>query len=171
MSLTPAQLTALRAACFADPVAAAFFVAPGDSAGLVNYLNTPSAFIVRKPRVESAEIGPVLNYVAVSSLTTANRDRATTFVMLNPQSFIPTADVESYWDTTFGGALGGQGEATRIALRALWRRPALHVERLLATGTGTDSLPGTLTWEGSIPQTVATSLIYKDDGSLWTAGG
>jgi len=86
----------------------------------------------------------------VSSLTTANRDRATTFLMLNPENFEPTADVESYWDTTFGGALGGQGQATRDALVALWRRAATRGEALYATGTGTAIAPGVLVFEGTI---------------------
>ena len=40
--MTPAQLTTLRAACFADPTAAAFFAAPGNAAGLRAYLNGAS---------------------------------------------------------------------------------------------------------------------------------
>lgn len=40
--MTPAQLTALRAACFADPTAFAFFTAPGNAAGLCAYLNGAS---------------------------------------------------------------------------------------------------------------------------------
>ena len=69
---------------------------------------------------------------------------------MNPESFVPTADVESYWDTTFSGALGGQGQATRDALVALWRRFALRGEKLYATGTGTTVSPGSLVVEGSI---------------------
>jgi hypothetical protein len=77
--------------------------------------------------------------------------------MLNPENFEPTADVESYWDTTFGGALGGQGQATRDALVALWRRAATRGEALYATGTGTAIAPGTLVYEGSISPTDVTS--------------
>ncbi len=40
--MTPEQLTALRAACFADPNAAAFFAAPGNADGLRVYLNGAS---------------------------------------------------------------------------------------------------------------------------------
>jgi len=169
--LTPSQLTALRAACFANPTAAAFFVAPGNSAGLLGYLNADSTFIARRPSVGTAEIGPVLNYDAVAALTTANRDRATTFVALNPVSFMPTADIEAYWDTTFGGTLAGQGAATRAALKALWRVTATQAQRMLATGTGTTDLPGTLTFAEDVGSTEATTLIYKADGSLWTAQG
>lgn len=40
--LTPAQLTALRVACFADPSAFAFFAGQGNAAGLRAYLNGAS---------------------------------------------------------------------------------------------------------------------------------
>lgn len=40
--LTATQVVALRAACFADPTAAAFFTGAGDAAGLQTYLNGPS---------------------------------------------------------------------------------------------------------------------------------
>lgn len=38
--MTETQLTALRAACFADPAASAFFAGDGNAAGLRAYLNT-----------------------------------------------------------------------------------------------------------------------------------
>jgi hypothetical protein len=150
--MTPEQLLVLKAGILAetDPAFVALRQA-NDETGMVNWYNADSAFVVRRSSVLSSAIGPVLNYVAVSSLTTANRDRATTFVLLNPVSFIPTADIESYWDTTFGGALGGQGENTRAALQALWRRTVNRVELLFCTGTGTQVSPGALgTFEGTI---------------------
>lgn len=150
--LTPAQLTALKAAILADPVLAAFPANSDGAFAIAIELNKPSTFVVRRKSVNTKEIGPVLNYVAVSSLTTANRDRATTFLLLNPQDFAPTADVESYWDSTFGGALGGQGQATRDALAALWRRVATRFEAIYATGTGTTLSPGALVVDGPVSQ-------------------
>src|SRR3990167_2067116 len=132
------QLSTLKAAILAETDPA--FVAlrnSGATGAMASFYNIDSAFVVRKRSVQSSEIGPVLNYVAMSSLTTANRDRATTFLLLNAQDFSPTADIESYWDSTFSGALGGQGQATRDALVALWRRLATRGEQLFATGTGT----------------------------------
>jgi hypothetical protein len=155
--LTPAQLQTLRTAIDADPALTALPRNDDTAFQIAAAFNVVGTFIVRRKRVNSAEIGPVLNYVAVSFLTTANRDRATTFLMLNPESFEPTADVESYWETTFGGALGGQGQATRDALVALWRRAATRGEALYATGTGTAPDPGTLVYEGSISPTDVTS--------------
>lgn len=149
--LTTQQLQTLKTAIAAEADPGFVFARTnGQTSVMAAFYNGPSAFIVRRSRVESAEIGPVLNYVAVSSLTTANRDRATTFLMLNPEGFRPTPDVESYWDTTFGGALGGQGQATRDALVALWRRAATRGEALYAAGTGTAAAPGVLVFEGSI---------------------
>lgn len=149
--LNTQQLQTLKAAILAetDP---AFVLArtQGQTSVMRDFFNANSTFVVRKKLVNSKDIGPVLNYVAVSNLTTINRDRATTFVILNPDTFAPTADVEAYWDTTFAGALGGQGQATRDALVALWRRFATRFERLFATGTGTSVAPGAIVVEGPI---------------------
>ena len=150
MALTPAQLATLKAAILADPALNALPNTADGNVAIAAELNKASAFVVRKRSVPSKDVGPILNYVAVSNLTTANRDRATTFLTLNPDSFAPTADVESYWDTTFGGALGGQGQATRDALAALWRRVATRFEQLFATGTGTTVAPGALVVDGPV---------------------
>lgn len=149
--MTPAQLTTLAAAIAAEtyPAFVAFRTA-GATGAMADFYNEASAFIVRRKRVEASEIGPVLNYVAVSSLTVANRDRATVFLTLNPEVFSPTADIEAYWESTFGGALGGEGANTRAALSALWRRPATRGEALYATGTGSTASPGALVFEGYI---------------------
>lgn len=150
-ALTPAQLATLKAAIQAetDP---AFVTARtfGQTSVMRDFYNAPSTFVVRRVTVLTKEIGPILNYVAVSNLSTINRDRATTFVTLNPDSFTPSADVETYWDSTFGGALGGQGQTTRDALSALWRRFATRAERLFATGTGTALAPGALVFSGAL---------------------
>jgi hypothetical protein len=151
MSLTPAQLPALKAAILAETDSAFVTARQQGAVGEMSaFYNQPSTFVVRRSSVMSSEIGPTLNYVAVSNLTTINRDRATTFVMLNPASFAPTADVEAYWETTFNGALGGEGANTRTALQNLWRRFAKRGERLFATGTGTTLSPGALVYEGDI---------------------
>lgn len=151
MQLTTAQLQTL-AADIAAQTDSEFvgYRTNGNDAAMAGWYNVLTSFVARRKMVLSSEIGPVLNYVAVSNLTTANRDRATTFIVLNPASFAPTSDVESYWDTTFGGTLGGQGQATRDALMALWRRTVKRGERIYCTGTGTSAAPGTLGPEGDI---------------------
>lgn len=152
MNLTAAQLATLKTYINSVPSWASL---PNDSTAalfIAGELNKPAApaFVVWRRNVATAEIGPVLNYQAVAALTTANRDRATTFVALNPNSFDASADIASYWDTTLNGALDGKGAATRAALQALWRRSASVAEKILATGTGTDAAPATLVLEGAI---------------------
>jgi hypothetical protein len=84
-------------------------------------------------------------------MTDANRSRITTFYTMNPVQFDPSrSDVRSYWANTFSGALGGQGQATRDALEALWRRLASRAEKALATGTGSTATPASLGFEGAI---------------------
>lgn len=150
--MTPAQLTTLKAAILAETDAG--FVAmraANNEQGMADWYNGASTFVAWKKRVNSSEIGPILNYVAVAALTVANRDRATVFLALNPESFAPTEDIASYWHSTFSGALGGQGANTQAALQALWRRIVKRGERLFCTGAGSDASPGTLgNFEGDI---------------------
>lgn len=151
--LTTDQLAALKVAIDADPVLSAF---PNTSDGAfeiaaaLNQQASP-AFVVWRSTVQTAEVGTAVNYVAVEAMTDANRGRINTFYTMNPESFDPSrTDVRAYWTNTFSGALGGQGEATRTALEALWRRNATRAEKVLATGTGTTAAPGTLGWEGTL---------------------
>ena len=153
MALTTQQLQALGAYIAADPVLSAFPQGSDGAFEIAAALNkeaTP-AFVVWRSKVSTAEVGNAVNYIAVEAMTDANRGRITTFYTMNPQSFSPSrADVRSYWDNTFSGALGGQGQATRDALNALWRRNATIAEKVLASGTGTTASPATLGWEGSL---------------------
>jgi hypothetical protein len=149
--MTPAQLQTLRTAIDAetDP---AFVTARtlGQTSLMAGFYNSGSAFVVWKATVQTAEVGKAVNYIAVEAMTDANRNRINTFYGMNPAQFEPRSDVRTYWDNTFSGALGGQGQATRDALSALWRRAATRGEALYATGTGTTATPGVLVFEGTI---------------------
>ena len=121
---------------------------------LARLYNLPSTFIVWKVTASTMDVGKVINYIAVASMTTANTDRLQLFVRLNPTTFDPSrSDVRQFFADTFSGALGGQGQATRDALEALYRRAANECERLFATGTGTTATPGTL----GVEHTLSTS--------------
>ena len=153
MALTVAQLATLKAHVLADPALVPFTSGPTtDYAAIAAALNAPSspAFIVRRSSVQTDEVGRTVSYVAVASMTSANTGRIQLFYDMNPNSFFPSADVEQFFTDTFGGALGGQGQATRDALVALWRRTATRAERVLATGTGTTNDPGRLVFEGAV---------------------
>jgi hypothetical protein len=151
--LTNAQLLTLKAAILneTDPTFVGYRNA-NDKPSMAVWLNAASspAFIVYRSSVATAEVGKAVNYVAVEAMTDINRARITTFYTMNPSSFQPRDDVRSYWDATFGGTLGGQGQATRDALAALWKRTATRLEKLYATGTGTTLAPGALVFEGTV---------------------
>jgi hypothetical protein len=153
MALTTAQLATLKAAILADPVLNAL---PNTNVGnsvIAVTLNAPAtpAFIVWKTVVQSTRIGKTVNYVAVAAMTTANLERLNNFLGMNPSDFDPArADIRTFMADTFSGALGGQGQATRDALEALYRRAALAAEKIFSTGTGSTASPAVVGREGPI---------------------
>ena len=152
--LTAQDRATLKAFIIADPTLGPISSGPNtnyDTIANVLSANAAPQFIVWKPLVQTTEVGQTVSYVAVVSMTDANRGRITTFIGMNPSSFSPErSDIRTYWADTFSGALGGEGQATRDALEALWRRPARLAEKVLATGTGTTLSPAVLGYEGTI---------------------
>ena len=151
MALTAAQRTTLAAHIRAntDPAVVAALSTRNDTK-MQELYNAPSSFIVWKKSIPTSDVGVTVNYIAVEAMTDANRTRITTFYAMNPVSFAPRSDIRSFWANTFSGALGGEGQNTRDALEALWRRQAKLAERVFVTGTGTTLAPGDLTWEGDV---------------------
>ena len=150
--LTPAQLATLKADILADPALASQPMTSAGAQAIADAYNSAATptFVVWRKSVQTAEVGKTVNYIAVEAMTTANQDRIKTFYQMNPVEFEPRSDIRSFWANTFSGALGGQGQATRDALEALWRRNATRGEKLFATGTGSTVSPGDMTVEGQI---------------------
>lgn len=155
MALTPQQLPALKAAILAETDPGFVFARENGQTGVMAaFFNDASTFVVYKNSETVASVGQSVNYVAFEALTTANLEKINTFTRLNMQTFPPSkADVRAFWANVFSGALGGQGQATRDALEALWRRFAKRGERIYATGAGTTLAPGALVHEGNITDT------------------
>jgi hypothetical protein len=150
---TTPRLQALRDYIASVPALAAQPMNPDGASAIADALNADASptFTVYRTTVETAEVGIAVSYVAVEAMTDANRTRVTTFYAMNPQSFDPSRqDIRTFWANTFSGTLGGAGASTRAALEALWRRKATALEKLFATGAGTDASPGLLTFEGSV---------------------
>jgi hypothetical protein len=171
--MTPQQLTTLRAACFADPTAAAFFADQGNAAGLEAYMNAEASpvYTVWRSRVTQDEIMQNgFDWVQVDNLTVGKAriwewmfDNDTNSI--NPSKANVRAGIEEAW----------KGTAAMLAVRAAvyvhCKRPALRVEKIFSTGLGSDATPGVMTLEGAISSVDAARLIYKDDGTIWTAQG
>ena len=148
--LTPAQLTTLKAAILADPVLAAMPMNTDgdyDIATALNKLASP-AFTVWATNVPMAQVGTAMNSTEVAGLTTANTNRLMVMQAYSGGTFNASVlDVQAGFNSVFSGT---GGVLTRTALLAVWKRLALRVEKILATGTGTDLAPATMVFEGTI---------------------
>ena len=148
MHLTPAQLTTLKAAILADPVLAAMPMNTDgdyDIATALNKLAAP-AFTVWATNVPMAQVGTAMNSTEVAGLTTANTNRLMVMQAYSGGTFNASVlDVQAGFNSIFSGS-----PLTRAALLAVWKRSALRVEKILATGTGTDLAPATMVFEGTI---------------------
>ena len=150
MALTSAQLNTLRTYINSDPVLSAFPLTGDGAYEIAIRLNQDATpvFTVWKTSVPTKDVGQAINSTELSGLTTANTSRLQVLEQFSGGSFNPSrADTRAGFDSIFSGA---GGALTRTALLALWKRSAKVIEKVLATGTGTDATPATLTFEGDI---------------------
>lgn len=148
---TPAQVTAIQAAITADPVLAAIpNTYPAGAEALAAALNANAAptFTVWKTNVSIGDVGRAFNGTELAGLTTGNQTRLQTIALYLTSGVNPSiSGNRAFFDDVFSGA---GGTNTRAALLALWKRPARYIEKILATGTGSDASPGTIVFEGAV---------------------
>ena len=156
MPLTPAQLTTLKADISANTatvngVQIKLIINNSDGnsdiAGWYNGLASPS-HTVWKTNVAINDVGKKFNGSELAGMTTGNQTRLQTIALYLANGVNPSlADNRVFFDDVFSGA---GGTNTRAALLILWKRLANRVEKLLATGMGSDAVPATLGFEGSV---------------------
>ena len=147
--LTTAQLQALKTYIAGVPEWAALPLNSDGAYAIAQELNqaaTP-AFIVWKTNVARNEVGKAFVASALAAITAGNNDKLANFAAWNESVNPSRADQRAFFDDGFSVAAGA---STRAALLALWKRSANHVEKLFATGTGSDASPATMVVEGSI---------------------
>lgn len=148
MSLTPAQLTTLKAAILAETTPALVTLRQAnDEQGMADFYNGNSTFIVWKSAVTIQETGQVFNGAEWAGMTSGNHTRLQTVAQYLSAYKPGLADIRAMFNDIWGGA---GGALTRAALLVLWKRFATRGERVFATGNGLDATPGALTFEGSI---------------------
>jgi hypothetical protein len=153
MALTASQKTTLKNDIIAKSAPGGPLeqpVANNDDVAIAQYYNTAAtpSFTVWKSNVLIAEVGKKINGTELAGLTQANLTRLQTIAIFCAPGVNPSLpDHRAFFDDVFSGA---GGTITRPALLALWKRLASNVEKLLATGTGTDPSPATLQYEGPI---------------------
>ena len=154
MALTTAQKATLKAAILADPTLNAF-PNTGDgnfdlAAFLSRTLATPT-FTVWRTNVPVGEVGKTFNATDLAGLSSLNTTRLTNLALWLAAGVNPALpSVRQFFDDVFSGAGGTE---TRAALLILWKRAATLIEKILATGTGTDAVPATMGFEGTISAT------------------
>lgn len=150
-TLSPAQLAVLRTDILVDPLLAPKCTSSGDGPfDIVAAYNLPAAvpFTVWKTAVPNEQIGDAMNGTEIAGLSSLNMQRLQVLSAYsggtqNPSRF----DRRDAFDRVFSGA---GGVITRAALLVLWKRTTNRIERLFATGTGTDAVPGLLVFEGNL---------------------
>ena len=149
MALTTAQKATLKTNIQGDSTANAFYV-NGDLSGLAGYYNalaSPS-FTVWKSLVAWNLVGDKINATELVGLTTGKLTQLQTLALISPSGINPSiADRRDALDQIFSAA---SGTVTRPALLALWKRLATRLEKVFATGTGSDAVPALLVVEGEL---------------------
>lgn len=148
--MTTAQLATLKAAILADPVLAAKPLNSDGAFDIAAAMNAPAspAFTVWKTNVSINEVGKAFNGTELAGLTTGNQSRLQTLAQYLAGGVNPSnVGNRQFFDDVFSGA---GGTNTRANLLVLWKRLATRAEKLFATGTGSDAVPATLTFEGQL---------------------
>jgi hypothetical protein len=154
MSLSPAQQATLKAAILADPALAPLTSGPGTDLNSVmlamNAAATP-AFVVWRTSVTRAEYQDDDNFdwTVVDNLSTGSKYRIWEWMLgttgsINPSKPKIRAGIAACW--VGNAAL----VAVQTAVLQRSKRSATRVEKLFATGTGTDATPAVMVFEGSV---------------------
>lgn len=150
--LTPQQASTLKAAALLDPQAAAA-IAEGNDQGLADWLNAGQpTFWVYKPvlSTEDARVAITTGVSQLDNLTVGKRD---SLLWLFSVATIPNASLTQ----AINDLCGNQNTLKNALLNAILRT-ATRAEKILATGTGTNALPATLTFEGLFDRALASSV-------------
>lgn len=151
MALTNAQLQTLKADIITNGLQ------NNTANAIAEFYNAASTFTVWKTNVSINEVGKKLNGTELAGLTTGNQTRLQTIAQYLAGGINPSlSDNRAFFDDVFSGA---GGTNTRAALLILWKRIANKIERLFATGTGSDAVPGLLVYEGSLSENDATNAL------------
>jgi hypothetical protein len=150
MPLTAAQQTTLRNAILADNELNALPQTQDGAFEIARRLNLNASpdFTVWKTAVSNEDIGNAMNGTEIAGLSSLNMQRLQVLSAYSNGTQNPSrADRRAAFDAAFSGA---GGTITRAALLILWKRLATRLEKIFATGTGSNASPATLVVEGAI---------------------
>lgn len=153
MPLTPAQKTALKNDIIAatDQAMVDLEASPDNSdlafavAALYNLAASP-AFTVWRTNIPVSDCKKATTWTEYIGRSQGERD-AWQFILSNGIVNAADPNIRQGIQDIFSGP---SGVTTRNALVAIAKRLATRVEKLLATGTGSDASPGTMGFEGNL---------------------
>lgn len=165
--LSEPQLSTLRAAVFAAPLAAAMLTA-GNVLALQSWCNGDSGNRRWLPAADILAVEEAPSYTAFDSLLAGKRDSWSRFLN-NPRDF-GRPKVRN-WAADVWGAItaGSNSEAVLLAGTTLATRAQVALGGGIETA-GTVSAHDTI-YEDDIDITDATKLIFRDNGTIWTPAG
>ncbi len=156
--MTPAQTATLKAALLADPALAQYIVDYRDDL-IRDYYNAPAApaYIVWRSSVTRQEIlQNGFDWTRLDNLSVGKaRVWNDIFVdgYINPSKPNVRTGIESVW-------VGTQADLNvRAAVYVHCKRNANRVEKLFATGTGSDAVPGLMAFEGEITTSDVSAML------------
>jgi hypothetical protein len=158
MTLTAAQLTTLKANILATPALNTLYQ-DGNLQGLADAHNAEAvpAFIVWRTDVQADEIGDAWLGTDIDGMSALNMQRLQLLLASSAGGTfnMSRSDRRAGFENPFGT---NQNNASRVAMRAVWKRSASVVEKLFATGTGSDASPGVMVFKGVLHYTVFQGL-------------
>ena len=116
-------------------------------ARLYNLAASP-AFTVWRTDVSTVEIGNAIDATELDGLTQLKILQLEVMLSFGPVN-ASVLNRRDFFNKVFSGA---NGTNTRPALLAVSKRFATRIEKTFATGTGSDAVPATMTFEGAIDQ-------------------
>lgn len=150
MNLTTAQLQTLKAAINAetDPSFVSYRT-NGQTDLMAGWYNQPSTFVCWRTDVRAEETGNAWVGTDIDGMSALNMQRLQLLLQSAPSGVfdMSRADRRAGFENPFGT---NQNNASRVAMRAAWKRFATRAERLYVTGTGTDNTPGAFVWQGAL---------------------
>lgn len=149
--LTNEQLTTLKAYIATVPAWAALPNNSDTAYAIADELNKPAApaWIVWRDDVRADEIGNAWIGTDIDGMSALNMQRLQLLLASSAGgSFdMRRIDRRAGFENPFGT---NQNNASRVAMRAAWKRSATVLEKLFATGAGTDASPAVTVVTGAV---------------------
>ena len=165
MALTTQQLTTLRAAVFATPAAAALLSA-GNVVGLMDWCNANSGQKRWLPAADPLSVEEAPSYTSYDSLMQGKRDSWMVFLR-NARDF-GRNKVRSWVTDIWGNATAGSNAEAILQAGTVNATNAQVALGGQSKTTGTVAAVDT-SFEGDVEERDALMLIYRLDGTMWTA--